>query len=55
MVRYQVVMQVQFDGREVQSVEYVQAPNKAEAGYRGADAAERKGQHVYGVTAVRAA
>lgn len=54
-MRYQVVMQVKVDGRDCQSVEYVNAPNKAEAGYRGSYAAESKGQHVYCVTAVRAA
>lgn len=54
-MRYQVVMQVELDRREVQSVEYVTAPNKAEAKYRAAYAAEAKGQHVYCVTGVRPA
>jgi hypothetical protein len=54
-MRYQVVMQVKAFGRNTQGVEYVEAPNKSEAKYRGSYAAESKGHHVYSVTAVRPA
>jgi hypothetical protein len=55
MMRYQVVMRVIFDGREVDGVEYVEAPSKGDAEVRASVRAENKGQHIIRIKAVRPA